>query len=336
MVTGLNADKTGIVGNSMYDRFMDQSFNMACCNEDNLWWQQNPNTLPIWQANQRLSPNRKSGAVGFVGSLTPICGLKVHKVLPFSNDRSFKEIVDTMINWFMDKDDPLNFISIYFTEPDKTGHNYGPLSNQIYSMLTDCDDLLGYIVDKMSIGRIWDSTDIIITTDHGMTSVHPSKSIVLEEYIDLSKCIIKNALSIANIHVKEVNDLTAVYHNLSNIPNFNVYYRETVPHEYRYNNNIRIGDVVVVPENGYLIFITKAERDQSTIRGTHGYNNSHPDMLGIFAARGPNIAVLPMNSNKMINITDVYPLMEELLHLPRHNGDGSYENIKEFLKYNSK
>ncbi|KAI0979482.1 hypothetical protein GJ496_009442 [Pomphorhynchus laevis] len=110
MVTGLNADKTGIVGNSMYDRFMDQSFNMACCNEDNLWWQQNPNTLPIWQANQRLSPNRKSGAVGFVGSLTPICGLKVHKVLPFSNDRSFKEIVDTMINWFMDKDDPLNFI----------------------------------------------------------------------------------------------------------------------------------------------------------------------------------------------------------------------------------
>ncbi|KAI0979481.1 hypothetical protein GJ496_009441 [Pomphorhynchus laevis] len=203
-------------------------------------------------------------------------------------------------------------------------------------MLTDCDDLLGYIVDKMSIGRIWDSTDIIITTDHGMTSVHPSKSIVLEEYIDLSKCIIKNALSIANIHVKEVNDLTAVYHNLSNIPNFNVYYRETVPHEYRYNNNIRIGDVVVVPENGYLIFITKAERDQSTIRGTHGYNNSHPDMLGIFAARGPNIAVLPMNSNKMINITDVYPLMEELLHLPRHNGDGSYENIKEFLKYNSK
>lgn len=70
---------------------------------------------PIWTINEQTKDAR-SGIIGW-----PQYPVSAQKYEPYKKERSFKEIVDRMLEWFNDPNKPINFGAIYFPEPDLTG-----------------------------------------------------------------------------------------------------------------------------------------------------------------------------------------------------------------------
>ena len=47
-------------------------------------------------------------------------------------------------------DDPIyDLVLLYFEQPDSAGHGYGPLSNQVSANITELDNIVGYLMDKL-------------------------------------------------------------------------------------------------------------------------------------------------------------------------------------------
>ena len=105
------------------------------------------------------------------------------------------------------------------------------------------------------------------------------------------------------------------------------YLCENVPTRLHYRNSPRIGDVVVIPDEGVTIPI---RRTGSSPAGMHGWDPSLPSMQGIFLAAGPGI--IPGARLAPVESVDVYPLIAHLLELETPaNLDGSLATLAGLL-----
>ena len=66
---------------------------------------------------------------------------------------------------------------LYFSEPDYVGHKFGPLSEEVDSAVVNADKLLGKILLGISELDIKDSLNLIVLSDHGMTTIDKEKFI---------------------------------------------------------------------------------------------------------------------------------------------------------------
>ena len=69
----------------------------------------------------------------------------------------------------------------YFEEPDFTGHRFGPDSDEIRRKLFELDSHLGNLLQELKAQNLFDKTNIIIVSDHGM------KTLNSHNYFDLKK-----------------------------------------------------------------------------------------------------------------------------------------------------
>ncbi len=76
------------------------------------WWP----IKSIWTINEQRSGAR-SGVIGWIQNSTG-----VSKYEPYEKDRPYHEIIDQILQWFTDPDEPINFGAIYFQEPAITGN----------------------------------------------------------------------------------------------------------------------------------------------------------------------------------------------------------------------
>nr|XP_023678412.1 ectonucleotide pyrophosphatase/phosphodiesterase family member 7-like [Paramormyrops kingsleyae] len=136
------------------------------------WWDNG--SLPIWITAQRQG--LKAGSLHFPGTASLYQGEKVQvgEMEPIfynhSNETAWHEKVDKVTaSWFSEQD--LDFVSLYFGEPDSTGHKYGPDSPQRREMVKQVDRTVGYIRQAAQKHGLTDRLNIIITADHGMTTV---------------------------------------------------------------------------------------------------------------------------------------------------------------------
>jgi hypothetical protein len=117
---------------------------------------------------------------------------------------------------------------------------------------------------------------------------------------------------------------------MQNISRTKVYLKGTLPAEYHYGNNRRIGQIVALVDEGYKLTEETSPRKQ---KGTHGYNNSLESMRAIFMARGPNFQV-----NKTLepfqNI-HVYSLMCQLLEINCQPNNGSFKTFESIYRASS-
>jgi hypothetical protein len=89
--------------------------------------------------------------------------------------------------------------------------------------------------------------------------------------------------------------------------------RTDLPERYRYRTDPRIGDVVVVMDEGWSLRRAGRKPPRAERWGAHGWDNTLPSMRALFVAMGPRMragAVIEPVDN-----VDVYPLMTELLGL---------------------
>ncbi len=176
----------------MYDKNLNQTYyDFGPLDNDTNWFGQNPVTMPIWLLNQLAGKtNRRSGIVGaFPGSNVKIANEAAYRTIDYELDDNLNWFVkvDTLISWFKSDVDPINFGVLYFAEPDDTGHQYGPYSDNIKEILYKCDAIIGYLIRRLVVENLFERMNIIITSDHGMDTASVDHAINLVDHVDTSK-----------------------------------------------------------------------------------------------------------------------------------------------------
>ena len=119
---------------------------------------------------------------------------------------------------------------------------------------------------------------------------------------------------------------TQVYNGLRSSPLLTVYYKENMPSVLNYKNNNRIGPIVAIANEGYILL-----NSELSLKGNHGFDNRLQSMRAIFLARGPdfkgNVKLGPVNN------VDVYPLLCELVNVRCNPNNGTMIPFKNALTF---
>lgn len=335
MVTGLYPESHGIIANYMYDPKLDKRFNIY--NTDPEWWSAF-GAEPLWITNQ--DQGGKSGVIHWPGYNVAFNGeyanLRV-KSPSFNIDLrnetgrviSYEKRIDVLIKW-LSSDKPPNFVALYFEEPDEEGHRFGPNSKEIKKKIEELDQTIGLILDGLrEIGKL-DSINIMLTSDHGMTEMSPSRRIFFDKYVDTTTFDIWDASTNLMISPKKGHK-QSVYNEFKKLekkkPHIKVYWKQEIPDFLHLKNSRRVPEIFVLTDLGWALANSK---QTYFYKGNHGFSQDHKDMAGFFVGRGP--AFRQGYTRKGFNNTHLYPLMCRLLGVDPKPNNGSLNAIKDMLK----
>lgn len=248
--TGLYGETHGIVGNRMFDPLTGKSFNMRTT--DPIWWDGGE---PLWVTVQRSG--LKSAVFYWPGSEAEIKGLRPNIYRNYNESVDFDTRVDTVVEWLTNSSLDISLAMMYFHEPDKTGHKYGPDSAEVIAKVEEMDDVLGYLVGSLKKTSLWETLNLVVTSDHGMADVSNTKLIGILDYVNKDAVAKVPSLGpVANIMAAE-GMVEEVFRNLSMANHVSVYRREDVPEHFHYSNNARILDIVAIADEHWSIVMVR-------------------------------------------------------------------------------
>jgi len=326
MVTGLYPEHHGIIANSFYDPARKQSYGYrnASRTDDGSWY----GGVPLWSLAEKQG--MRSACFFWPSSGAEIAGERPSYSLHFDNTFPDEKRIDQVIAWLkLPAAQRPHFITLYYYEPDHTGHAEGPDSAKTGDVVHHVDALVGTLLADLKALQL--PVDLIVVSDHGMETVEGGW-IDLDRYADLSGFVTAGSL----LYAPDEQAAARAYQQLQGASDkFVVYRQRDVPAYLHFNGNPRIGDPVVIPTGPYLI---RAHAPQDTgkppgapPKGEHGYDPYRmKSMHAIFYAEGPDIRA-GYRAKPFENV-DVYPLIAHILGLKIGKIDGSIEPVRGMLQ----
>uniref|UniRef100_A0A3B3WMF2 Ectonucleotide pyrophosphatase/phosphodiesterase family member 7-like n=1 Tax=Poecilia mexicana TaxID=48701 RepID=A0A3B3WMF2_9TELE len=321
-ITGRWIEDHEVVHNLMFNETTNLKLPFKETLKRSEWWDNG--VLPLWiTAQNQASRGEPACSVNRVRLAEP-----GH---PYTNETEWRENIDTVLSWFSEED--FDLVTLYYGEPDFVGHNKGPDHPDRKTVIQQIDRTVGYLRDAISWHGLDDSLDVVITSDHGMTTV---KKRPLVDEIVLNKYL--NLLELASFEILDYGGFgivtprpgkdQEVYDALSNAPNLTVYKKQEIPESFHLGRSKRLPPIVVVADLGFNLnsvrltfFWFQSSRFIVYVnKGDHGFHNGEMDMKTIFRAVGPsfkqNFVSDPFDS------IHIYPLLCRLLRIQPapHNG----------------
>ncbi|XP_037349250.1 ectonucleotide pyrophosphatase/phosphodiesterase family member 7 [Talpa occidentalis] len=327
LVTGKYIENHGVVHNMFYNTTNKMKLPYHPTLGIDRWWDNG--SLPIWITAQKQG--LRTGSFFYPGGNVTYQGMTVTQsrkegaLHNYKNETEWRANIDTVMRWFTE--DNLDLVTLYFGEPDSTGHKFGPESQQRKDMVAQVDRTVGYLRDRIWKSGLADRLNLIITSDHGMATVNKTGTLVeFHRFPDFSfKDIDFELLDYgpSGMLVPKPGMMDKVYNALKNAhPHLHVYKKEDFPQALHYANNPRITPLVMYTDSGYVIH---GRLNVQTNKGEHGFRNDLMDMKTIFRAVGPNfkrgLQVEPFES------IHVYELMCKLLGIVPEANDGQLSTL---------
>ena len=175
-----------------------------------------------------------------------------------------------------------------------------------------------------------DKVNIIITTDHGMSSISKSKTIHLDKLIKSHWLKRKTGSNPVYMFDPEPNYFDSVLITLNKNKHIKTWRKENIPEHLHYGKNPRVMPIVSVADIGWSLIYSDDVDDYSNFNGTHGYDPENNEMHGIFYATGPAFKN-NYRHNTFENI-HIYPLIAEILNIKSVITDGNINYVKDMLK----
>ena len=330
IITGMYPEHHGIISNNFEDYFASKRFSMGDTIESrNGQWYKGE---AFWETAYRQGIITAS--YFWPGSEVTLSYRHPTYFQKYEYKKPYKERVDGVMDWLqLPYDKHPHFITSYFEATDTYGHDYGPNSPEVNLAISQLDSILGYFFQKLKDINLFDSTNIIIVSDHGMTEISPERIVNIEEMLDGYKYESGDNGPFMLVEPAE-GELENIYNKLKENENhFKVYKKEDVPECFHYSDNPLISKIIIIAENGWGVETNKSLKNlkKHGTKGNHGYDNYWMDMNGIFYAIGP-----AFKSNYMvgtINNIDIYPLLCKIYNIvPNPLIDGRLDMIGYILK----
>jgi predicted AlkP superfamily pyrophosphatase or phosphodiesterase len=323
VVTGLRPENHGIVNNNMYDPVFDAWFSLR--NEgprEGRWWEGEP----IWSTAEKQGV--KAAAFFWPGTEAQIAGAWPSHWMPYDGDIPYDVRVDSVLTWLsLPSNERPRIITLYFDEPDHTGHEDGPNSVAVRGAVLRSDSALARLVAGLELRGMYDSVNLVVVSDHGMAEVSRDRLAPVSTVIDTSAVQIV-ASGAVFMGWSKTGDNAGLVAALNRLPHVTAWLREDVPERLHFRNHRRVTPVVALADEGWMIVATPESR--MTARGMHGYDNALPSMRTIFIARGPAFregARIPEFSN-----IHVYELLARIVGVEPAANDGSRSVLEPALR----
>jgi len=330
IITGMYPEHHGIISNNFKDYFTGKQFSMGDTIEArNGWWYKGE---AFWETAERQGIITAS--YFWPGSDVSIPYRHPTYFYHYEHKKPYKERVDGVIDWLqLSYEKRPHFITSYFDATDTYGHKYGPDSPEVNQAIAQLDSILGYFFQRLKEINLFDSTNIIVVSDHGMAEISSDRIVNIEKMLEDYNYESGDNGPFMLIEPAK-GELENIYKKLyENENHYKVYKRADVPKYYHYSDNALISKLVIIADNGWGVETIKSIENLKKYgtRGNHGYDNYWMDMNGIFYAFGPAFKVSYMVGT--INNIDIYPLLCKIFNLvPNQLVDGRLERIGYILK----
>lgn len=321
IVTGLYPDHHGIINNVFYDGLLNESFSLSTQSKnDSRFYGGNP----IWNVAEQQGIRTAS----FYWPGSDIDQRRPSYYKKYDDKIPYETRIDTVVKWLqLPENERPHLITLYFDEPDHTGHGFGPLSSENQKVIRRMDTLIGQLTAKLDALPIAKQINLIIVSDHGMTDISNDKKVAVLDYIKPEWLGYKTVINpIMSLQARQ-GYRDSVAKALKKVPHIKFWRAGKLPPRLHYGTNLRVHDFVIEAKKGYSLVNSPTQVIKG---GTHGYDNKMKDMQAIFYAKGPAFKV-----NKKIGSfqnVSVYNLIAHLLNLKTGEVDGQFSEIKEMLR----
>ena len=328
LVTGLYPDHHGIVNNRMVDRASGKVFVYKDPKtiSDPSWW----GGEPIWVSVEKQGLH--AATMFWPGSDVAIAGVRPSEWLPFDSTLTRGQRVDQLLRWIdLPAPQRASFFTLYFEQVDHAGHDGGPDSPEVDAALREVDSALAHLVDGLKRRALFEYTNLVIVSDHGMTATSRERRSYLDDLLPLTDVEVVNYGILAGIvpHAGKTGEVERVL--LAPHAHMQCWRKSELPVRLHYGTNPRIPGLLCLAEGGGTITSHGYENGGGHFStGEHGYDNDDPAMRALFVAQGPDFkrsVVVPEFDN-----VDVYPLLAHLLHIRPQPNDGSYDATAGMLR----
>ena len=226
--------------------------------------------------------------------------------------------------------EPIDFATLYFYDLDSAGHKYGPNSLEVNETLKKIDAAIARLVHVLKENDLWQSTNLVITSDHGMADSPVGNLVLLEDVLPADQFEAVGLYTNATIRPANGTPLKELAAKLvGRHDHMECWLREEMPARYHYGSNENIEPIVCLADPGWLI-VTKEIAADIKEKGSHGYDPSLKDMAAVFIAAGPafrsGIQLEPFDN------VDIYPLLARLIGIEGEPGDGNLSALQKTLK----
>ncbi|XP_067912999.1 ectonucleotide pyrophosphatase/phosphodiesterase family member 7 [Heterodontus francisci] len=287
------------------------------------WWDNG--VLPLWITAQ--NQGKKVASFHYPGGNVTYGGQAVYRSLgeslthPDANETEWRINIEIVMEWFEKED--FDFVTLYYGEPDNVGHKVGPETQKRRDIIQQIDRTIGYLITSIERHNLKDKLNVIITSDHGMTTIKKMPEvdeIKLSNYISFKdiKFELLDYGGFGMLLPKE-GKVEEIYQALKNAhPHLKVYKKEEFPERFHYSKNDRVLPILVYGDNGYsvngriIIYLNK---------GDHGFDNEEMDMKMIFRAFGPDFKSAYLA--EPFDSVHIYPLMCKVLGIKSEPNNGS-------------
>ncbi|KAI4876707.1 hypothetical protein NFI96_017986, partial [Prochilodus magdalenae] len=347
IVTGLYTESHGLVDNSMYDPVFDASFSLSSEEKDKPRWYLGQ---PIWHT--AMYQGLRAGTFFWPGSDVKINGsfpniyekydgysahyYTICVPLVYNLSVPFEKRVFTVLKWLQLPDDQRpDFFTLYLEEPDKSGHNYGPVSGGLISAIQGVDKVIGQLMNGLKQLNLHECVNIIVVADHGMAETSCDKVEVLQDLVgDISHLYVYEG-PFGRIRARDATvplDAAGLVANMTcKKPDQHIkaYLKRHLPQRFHYTKSRRIEDVNVLVNSNWLF-----ERYPGSLRfcagGNHGYDNDDPSMQAMFLSYGPKFKdhteVEPFSN------VELYNLMCDVLEITPVDNNGTHGSLNHMLR----
>ncbi|GAA4282422.1 alkaline phosphatase family protein [Gaetbulibacter aestuarii] len=307
LVTGLYPEHHGIVYNSFFDKRTGKSYRIANREavENGDWY----GGIPLWNLAQ--FQGMCAASYFWVGSEANINGMHPKYYYPYNKQTPYEYRVKRILEWLQlpEKVRP-HILTLYFSLVDTQGHKFGPNSEQTKEAVLYVDKQIGALREGLKLLNL--PVYLVVTADHGMAEV--SHLININNFVNVPNEQFLGG-PVAMIYTKSVAETDSLFNTLSQQTNFKTYKRMDVPNYLNFNDNSRIGDLVLITDPPNTIINSQSNKTElESIQGTHGYDPfENKDMGTIFYIEGPDIKKdFKLSPFENVNI---YPLIAHLLGL---------------------
>jgi predicted AlkP superfamily pyrophosphatase or phosphodiesterase len=329
IVTGLYPEHHGLVANNFIDPASGArySYTDSKAVTDGSWY----SGVPLWSLAE--SQGMRTACLFWVGSEAKIAGFQPTWYAHFDKSEPTPEsqqarIDDTVALLRLPAAERPHFITIYYSEPDHEGHDFGPDAPETRAAELKMDAIVGKLQAALKTTRL--PIDLVVVSDHGMIKSE-GDWIDLDQFADLTGFDSAGSL----LYGKTEDDRARVYNQLKRVSSqFIVYRLKNVPADLNYNQNPREGDPVVVATGPYAIRAHGPPAGQTSTSptiGMHGFDpHLIPEMKASFFAAGPDLVagktVAPFEN------VNLYPWLAHMLGLHAPKSDGSLNILSATLR----
>jgi predicted AlkP superfamily pyrophosphatase or phosphodiesterase len=328
LVTGLYPDHHGIVANKFSDPVTKKTFAYKDSSTiaDPAWW----GGEPLWVSVEKQGGH--AATMFWPGSDVAVENVRPEFWVAFDGKITIDARVDKVLSWIdLPAAQRPRFITLYLDTTDHVGHDNGPDSPAVDDALRQIDTALAHLVDGLKQRGLFDRTNLVVVSDHGMTATSPDRIVIVDREFDMNAVDVIWSGVLGGYAAKPGHEREADASILKPHQGMHCWRKSELPERLHYGNNPRIPSYVCLADDGWLIDTQKWLDDPThhSSKGEHGYDNDDPNMRALFIAHGPAFKrglVVPEFDN-----VDVYPLLAKILHIEPHASDGHLREVAGML-----